>query len=530
MAARTAPPGRWALPPQPPETWVGSTATVVLLVAAGLVVAAPGVVLLPYGGNATFVLAGLYAVGGLLALCAAYLLVVQASVTQDDRLSWLAGGFGVLAALELLRGLDPAVPGRPAHLADLRVGALLSLLWLLVLPLTALTTELRHRGLRLLAVPVLALAALGAVAGALTLVRAEGERATSLLRLLSVVAAATGVSAALWWRQQVPLRGPWAWVLAALALVPVVGFVRAASRRDPTSWASLVAEDVLLLVATAGLYVLSARGYLAQARHWRRLEAQARELRASWALLPGLSVTPDDDDGRLPGADEVRALLSAGTTRTALQPVVDLATGEVVGQEALARFGGRVPTDRWFRAAGLAGLGAELERLTLGAALALLPALPEEQFLAVNTSPASLTDEGVLELLLAADLRRVVVEVTEHDAVNDYALTREALGGLRAAGARIAVDDVGAGFASLHHVLLLQPDVVKLDLSLTRDVHHSPRQQAIVRALVAFADRVGATVLAEGIEVAEQVPALQAAGVDLGQGWHLGAPALVVEA
>ncbi|MGZ6825501.1 MAG: EAL domain-containing protein, partial [Mycobacteriales bacterium] len=135
----------------------------------------------------------------------------------------------------------------------------------------------------------------------------------------------------------------------------------------------------------------------------------------------------------------------------------------------------------------------------------------------------------VLDLLLAADLSRVVVEVTEHDAVNDYALTREALGWLREAGARIAVDDVGAGFASLQHVLLLQPEVVKLDLSLTRDVHHSPRQQAIVRALVGFADRVGATVLAEGIEVAEQVPALREAGVALGQGWHLGTPVLVAE-
>lgn len=528
MAARTARPGRWALPPQPPETWVGSTATLVLLVAAGLVVAVPGLVLLPYGGTGTFVLAGLYAVGGLLALSSAYLLHVQATVTQDSRLTWTAGGFGVLAAVELLRGLDPAVPGRTASLADLRLSAVLSLVFLLVLPVTALTTELRHRGLRALAVPVVGVAALAAGAAALPLVRAEGTRVTSLPRLLSLVAAAAAVSAALWWRQQTPLRGPWGWVTATLVLLPVVGFVRGAARQDPTPWASLALEDGLLLVTALGLFVLSARGYLPQARHWRQLEAQARELRASWALLPGLSVTPDDDDG-LPEAHEVRALLRARAARVALQPVLDLGTGEVVGQEALARFGGRLPTDRWFRAAGLAGLGHDLERLTLGTALALLPDLPPEQFLAVNTSPASLVDPGVLDLLLAADLSRVVVEVTEHDAVNDYALTREALGWLREAGARIAVDDVGAGFASLQHVLLLQPEVVKLDLSLTRDVHHSPRQQAIVRALVGFADRVGATVLAEGIEVAEQVPALREAGVALGQGWHLGTPVLVAE-
>jgi EAL domain-containing protein (putative c-di-GMP-specific phosphodiesterase class I) len=132
----------------------------------------------------------------------------------------------------------------------------------------------------------------------------------------------------------------------------------------------------------------------------------------------------------------------------------------------------------------------------------------------------------VLSLLHGVDLTRVIVEITEHDAVNDYHVTREALGELRAAGARIAVDDVGAGFASLQHVLLLQPDVVKLDTSLTRDVHNSPRQQAIVRALVTFSDEVGAIVLAEGVEVAEQIPALVDAGVALGQGWHLGVPVI----
>ena len=126
----------------------------------------------------------------------------------------------------------------------------------------------------------------------------------------------------------------------------------------------------------------------------------------------------------------------------------------------------------------------------------------------------------------AADLSRVVVEITEHDAVDNYEDTRSVLASFRRAGARIAVDDVGAGFASLRHVLLLQPDVVKLDTSLIRDVHDSPRQQAIVRALVTFSDEVGAVVLAEGIEVAEQVPALLAAGVTLGQGWHLGVPVM----
>jgi EAL domain-containing protein (putative c-di-GMP-specific phosphodiesterase class I) len=378
-------------------------------------------------------------------------------------------------------------------------------------------------------VPLLLLSGIGYAVYDLPLVDAEGVRVTGLGQALALVAGGIGLASALWWRHRVPNgnRGVWGWVGATLLLTPAVAVLRATSlgRHDPTAWASLVVEDIVLMVPAAGLYVISARGYLKQSRRWRQLESEVRALRASSALLPGLSITPEDEAG-LPGRPEVEDLIARAELQVALQPVLDLATGRTVGQEALARFGGRVPTDRWFRSAGLHGLGAELDRITLAAALGKLATLPAEQFLAINTSPASLHDDEVLRLLHSSPLSRLVIEITEHDAVNDYDVTREALGLLRAGGARIAVDDVGAGFASLRHVLLLQPDVVKLDTSLTRDVHESPRQQAIVRALVTFSDEVGAIVLAEGIEVAEQVPALVDAGVTLGQGWHLGIPVI----
>jgi EAL domain-containing protein (putative c-di-GMP-specific phosphodiesterase class I) len=522
-------PGRWALPPQPPETWVGSTATLFLIIGAAAGVAVPGLVLIPEAGPATIALAVLYAFGALCCVATSYLLVLQASVTQDRRLSWLAGGFATLLLVYLVRSLDPAVPGREANEFDLRVAAALSLGWLLVLPVTALTATLRRYGAWLLFVPVLLMVGIAEAAYALPLVQTEGVRVTGLGRALALAAGIAGLGAALWWRRRIPNgnRGPWGWVGAALLLTPVVALLRASSlgRNDPTSWPSLVVEDVVLVVPMVGLYVVSARGYLRQARRWRQLESEVRQLRASSALLPGLSITPEDEGG-LPDRPEVVELIARAEMQVALQPVLDLATGVAVGQEALARFGGRVPTDRWFRAAGLHGLGAELERLTLAHALRTLASMPPDQFLAINTSPASLNDDEVVRLLHGSDLSRLVVEITEHDAVNDYDVTREVLGHLRSGGARIAVDDVGAGFASLRHVLLLQPDVVKLDTSLTRDVHDSPRQQAIVRALVTFADEVGATVLAEGIEVSEQVPALLDAGVTLGQGWHLGVPVI----
>ena len=243
--------------------------------------------------------------------------------------------------------------------------------------------------------------------------------------------------------------------------------------------------------------------------------ATAREggqtLRVS-ALLPGLSITPADIAG-LPAESEMAALISDVEPQVALQPVVSLATGEVQGQEALSRFGSRVPTERWFRGAALHGLGADLERVTLRASLGSLDRIPDGQFLAVNVSPASLYDVEVIRLLHETDLSRLVIEVTEHDAINDYEDTRRYLARLRLRGARIAVDDVGAGYASLKHLLLLQPDMIKLDTSLTRDVHKSPKQQSMVRCTGQFANEVGAIVLAEGVEIAEQIPPLLEAGV-----------------
>ncbi|MCU1589113.1 MAG: response regulator receiver modulated diguanylate phosphodiesterase, partial [Frankiales bacterium] len=318
------------------------------------------------------------------------------------------------------------------------------------------------------------------------------------------------------------------WVGAGLAVGAIAAALHAGAdaRRDGLWWAGLVGQDLSLAVPAVGIGLRTVLGYGRQSRRWRQLEAEVKALRRGSRLLEGRSVTPEDDEG-LPGKAEVRAILDAAAVRVALQPVIELATGNVVGSEALSRFGGRVPTDRWFKAASKNGYGAELERLCLGAALELLPTLPNEQFLAVNISPAALADAGVRALLDGAELSRVVVEITEHEAVEDYAVTRLVLGRLRAAGARIAVDDTGAGFASLRHVLMLQPDLIKLDLGLTRDVDVDRRQQALVRAVTAFAAQVGATVLAEGVETQEQLDTLREIGVRLGQGWHLGVPVLV---
>jgi EAL domain-containing protein (putative c-di-GMP-specific phosphodiesterase class I) len=513
-------PGRWALPPQLPETWVGASAGLVLVIGVAVSLTVPSLALLPDDKPESLVLAAVYIVGSLLCLSTAYLLVVQSSVTQDPRLAWAGAGYVWLWAVYEARCINPVLPGAAGNDGQVTWSVVLSLAWLLALPVTALTAGLRRRGPSLLVIPLILVAA---VAG----VPALERNPRSLERPLAWGAVLLAVVSAGWWRHRVPdgNRGAWGWVGASLLLTPVVGVMRAVpvGDGDPLAWPALGVEVLAIGIAAAGLWILTAGGYRRQAAQWRRLETEVKGLRASSPLLPGLSVTPTDDEG-LPEGVDVLGLLARTDTVMALQPVVDLVSSAVVGHEALARFSGRVPTERWFRAAALHDLGTELERQTLRLALANLLTLPEQEFLAINASPAAVHDDEILRMLLEVDLTRVVVEITEHDAVNDYGQTRRVLADLRRRGARIAVDDVGAGFASLRHVLLLQPDVIKLDWALTRDVHNNATQAAIVRSVVGFADEVGAVVLAEGIEVAEQVPPLVEAGVTLGQGWHLGIP------
>ena len=115
---------------------------------------------------------------------------------------------------------------------------------------------------------------------------------------------------------------------------------------------------------------------------------------------------------------------------------------------------------------------------------------------------------------------RIVAELTEHTRVDDYRGLLDALAPLRRQGLRIAVDDAGAGYAGLRHVLRLEPDLIKLDLELIRDIHTDPAK----RALVTFAADTSAILVAEGIETADELATLRALGVPYGQGYHLARP------
>jgi EAL domain-containing protein (putative c-di-GMP-specific phosphodiesterase class I) len=212
----------------------------------------------------------------------------------------------------------------------------------------------------------------------------------------------------------------------------------------------------------------------------------------------------------------------------AYQPVVDLSRGTVVGYEALARFAGppSASPDRWFAAAAGEGLAAQLEAAVLEQALPTRLELPPDCFLSVNISPNLVLDRIVQGVLAdAGDLPGVVIELTEHDRIDDYGSLRRALGRLRSAGVDVAMDDAGAGYAGLASLLALRPDLVKLDRALIAGIDLDPVKRELVELLGSMAGRMDAWVLAEGIEREEELDALVRLGVPLGQGFLLGRPA-----
>jgi EAL domain-containing protein (putative c-di-GMP-specific phosphodiesterase class I)/DNA-binding NarL/FixJ family response regulator len=208
------------------------------------------------------------------------------------------------------------------------------------------------------------------------------------------------------------------------------------------------------------------------------------------------------------------------------QPICSL-SGRTVGAEALARFRGppkRGP-DRWFAEAGKVGLRLELELAAAKSALSALPSLPLDIYLSLNLSPETLRSSSFRKLVLAnADPTRVVVEVTEHARIDDYERLNVAFDRLREAGVRLAVDDAGAGFASLRHILRLAPHFIKLDRTLIDGIEGDRSRQALAAGLISFADKIEATIIAEGIERSAEVDALRELGVDYGQGFFLAKP------
>jgi EAL domain-containing protein (putative c-di-GMP-specific phosphodiesterase class I) len=229
----------------------------------------------------------------------------------------------------------------------------------------------------------------------------------------------------------------------------------------------------------------------------------------------------------VPGHRALTGVLSGlEALRVHLQPIVELDTGSVWGVEALARFPGHPQPGpaEWFASALREGRGLALEELALRGALAVLPRLPERLRLTVNLSAQALLLPSISQLLLDLADPRVLVELTEHEQVEDYSALVSAIADLRAVGVGLCIDDFGAGHSSLRHVLHLEPDVVKLDLALVQGVGGCPRRQALVAAMLTFCRSTGAVLVAEGVEEPADLAELIRLGVGHAQGWFLARP------
>jgi EAL domain-containing protein (putative c-di-GMP-specific phosphodiesterase class I) len=264
-----------------------------------------------------------------------------------------------------------------------------------------------------------------------------------------------------------------------------------------------------------------AAGFTADKRLSKRDKALMEVLSQAAAMIIEPDVRERARSAEIAG--RLGPLLDGGGPLVLLQPIVDLATRRRVGAEALSRFPrewGLAP-DVCFADAHHIGEGHRLELLALRGAGDRLA--ETDGYVAMNVSPATLLTPGCTALLDQLPLHRVVLELSEHDRVDDYDAVAAVLAPLRARGMRLAIDDVGAGYSSLRHIVVTAPDVIKLDRSIVTGIGDDPVLTVVTRSLVDLAQAIGAQVVAEGVETETDAAALGAVGVHLGQGWHFGA-------
>lgn len=241
-----------------------------------------------------------------------------------------------------------------------------------------------------------------------------------------------------------------------------------------------------------------------------------------------VDVAVGEREGEEPGWEyQIRRTMDQATFRSVFQPIYALGDGKLVAVEALTRFEAEpaYSPDIWFSRAAATGLGVDLELAAIEAALGASNELPTDVALSFNASPATLSDQQLLCLIDEHPGRRLIAEVTEHAVIEDYLHLDRCLVGLRARGVQLAVDDAGAGFASLRHIVRLQPDYIKLDPSLTQDLGNDPVRRPLADCLVQFARRTSSSIIVEGIEAHADLTAWQHLGAHAAQGYLLGRPA-----
>jgi EAL domain-containing protein (putative c-di-GMP-specific phosphodiesterase class I) len=363
------------------------------------------------------------------------------------------------------------------------------------------------------------------------LVEADGYHGTTRTIVALIALGQLGVAFA-WWRRS---HGAPTWgemCVIALMLLSGLDTVALLVTTEPYAnawWASLTLRAGQFAVPAVGIVM----GFVAVADRLRDLQDElGRGLqRERERARREDEIANLDRRRREAERDRIARLIDGEGLGVALQPIVDLDSGNVVGAEALARFkdtdGEPLPTESTFIDAHALGLGVELELTVIRLALACEDRLPAGLYLALNVCPEVLGSVELEALVARGEhARPLVVELTEHQPVEDYAELDEALGRLRAHGVRVAVDDVGSGFASFRHVTRVNPEILKLDRTLVCGIDEDPVRQSLASAIVAFARDVGATVVSEGIESQSELACLMDLAVGCGQGFYLARPEL----
>lgn len=209
------------------------------------------------------------------------------------------------------------------------------------------------------------------------------------------------------------------------------------------------------------------------------------------------------------------------------QPIVRLSDLSVIGYEALTRFDDGMNPETAFDTARRSGLGPELELAVLEDALRVAAGLPGDSWVSVNASPSTIMDPD-FDRVIAKASARIVIELLETEPVGDHPDMLQRVAGLPGQPL-LACDDTGSGWAGLRQLVELRPQVVKLDRALVSGVDLDPTRRALVSGLRHFTNEIGALLLAEGIETVGELDTLSALGVDLGQGYLLGAPMPLAE-
>ena len=237
---------------------------------------------------------------------------------------------------------------------------------------------------------------------------------------------------------------------------------------------------------------------------------------------------------------KLRELIINEEVITLFQPIVDLREEKPIGYEALSRGNTSIvftSPDELFDAAIKHHLLVELDRVCRKKALLFSNRLPARSKVFVNTLPATIRDpefqgKHLVELLERANMTpdRIVIEITEKLVIDNLSLFQEAMAYFTDLGMSLAVDDVGSGYSGLETISKLKPSYLKVDMSLVQGVHKSMINREMLKAIISLGRGIGAKVIAEGIEMPEEIETLRTIGIDYGQGYLLGRPDLMSNA